>query len=850
MMALLAPRPERRPLLASIFGLGILAPILTFAQLPSIELHSVHPPVLVAGTTTEVSLSGAHLERLTGLQFSIPNLKVEPILQPPSEFRTHRDQNGTRFSVTVPADAPVGFTEVRAVGLLGVSPSRSIRIVKSSETVVADAVGAAHHKISTAPSLAKEAHGYGTTDGKQIDWWKIDLKKGERVLVHCHAERIDSQADATLKLVNEKGRELESSRDSIGRDPMIDFTAPKDGSYWVGVHDFLYLGGQNFSYLVQVSQRPWIDSVFPPAGQQGQALNATLLGRLLPGSQPTKLVAADGKTLESLAVSIPIPANPPKPAFQWAPPAESLLTSFPYSHANSHPIKVGISPFPVQASKESKTAESVSLPCEIGARFDEDGDSDSFRFSASKGKTYYLEVIGHRISGRTDPYLVVEKISKDEKGVETFSPVRESDDQNGYGGVTFPDRSMDPSVSFFADNDGEYRATVINQFAKGGPEKTYRLAIREARPDFNLIAVSERSFIEQRQAFPAAPLLRKGGTFPLRILVYRQDGFKGPITLTASGLPNGVSFPAVTIRDKETTVRAIFSATPEAPDWSGAVSLTATGKQGESEIKHPIRIGTLVTGANDYNTSRVRNRLEIDLPLAVRPVEKIPARIETGGQLKFTATIGEKLEIPIQVTNRNATKGNLVITPVGLRGMAKPPNLTLNDKTNDGKLTINFTPQKNAFAPEAGTWNFVLKATGVSPYQKDPQSVTRAKEDQTKTDALIKQYTDAAAKAKGAVESSKKEAEAVQKQLTTASPESKPELEKRLEEVKAKAAATQAEFDKAETKRAAAEKEKTAAAKRVADATKKAAAKDLKFAVWSLPLTVEVKEAPKKPEKK
>jgi hypothetical protein len=52
----------------------------------------------------------------------------------------------------------------------------------------------------------------------------------------------------------------------------------------------------------------------------------------------------------------------------------------------------------------------------------------------------------------------------------------------------------------------------------------------------------------------------------------------------------------------------------------------------------------------------------------------------------------------------------------------------------------------------------------------------------------------------------------------------------------------------ADAKRLESEKEKAAAAKRATDAASLAAVKDVKFAAWSLPLTVEVKPVPK-PEK-
>ncbi|MDF1851761.1 MAG: hypothetical protein P1U85_13065 [Verrucomicrobiales bacterium] len=821
-----------------------------FAQLPSIEIQSVHPPILLAGSKSEISLRGAHLDELTGIHFSSSGIKAKPILLPTNEFHPDPRQDGTRFEVTIPADHSGGWIETRATGRFGISPSRPVFVARKGEKILSDNAGSSHHDRASAPALPKETYAHGTADANQIDWWKVDLKKGERVLVHCFAEQLDSQADASLKLVDASGRELEASRDFVGRDPMIDFTASSDGSYWVGVYDFLYRGGENFPYLIQVSQRPWIDAVDPPVGQQGQVLDATLLGRLLPGSKPATGNSIDGKPLESLAVKIPIPGTPTYAVRPATEPSSALIDTFSYSVQNSLPVSIGISSHPVTKIQESADPTPVDPNSEVVTRIDKNGDVDRFRLLAKKGTQYFVEITGNRIDENFDPYLVIEKVTKDKDGKETKSTIQEGDDFGGYGGATFPDRSLDPTSNFIADQDGPYDVTVINQFGSGSDDMIYRLAIREATPDFAVMAVSERDFVEQRQAYPAAPLLRKGGTFPMRLLIYRKDGFSGPITIRAENLPTGVSCPPVTARAKETVVRLVFSASSDAPAWSGTINLTASTKIGDEEKKRPVRNGSLVFGVGDYNTGRLISRVEESIPLAVVPSDPTPIRIDAPGDRTFSVTLGEKLEIPIQVVARNAVKGDLTVTPVGLRGLTKPPSVKISDKANEAKLTLNFTKQNNVFQPEPGIWNFVLKGTGVTPYARNPESVTRAKEKQKRIDILATGAVEKVNQATQAVEAARKAVESAQKNFDTASPETKPKLESALVDARAKLKASEEKLKQAEEYKASAEKEKAAIAKKVTDLTKQAAKKDLKFASWSLPLTVEVKEPAPKPEKK
>jgi hypothetical protein len=135
-------------------------------------------------------------------------------------------------------------------------------------------------------------------------------------------------------------------------------------------------------------------------------------------------------------------------------------------------------------------------------------------------------------------------------------------------------------------------------------------------------------------------------------------------------------------------------------------------------------------------------------------------------------------------------KGALVFSADGLQGLKTSPALSLDEKTNEGKLTLTFTPQPNIFTPEAGTWTFVIKAVGTTSYRRLGDIADAAA-------AVLKQADEA---------------------LKNATPEQKDALTKsRAEaEAKSKAAATAA------------------------------APKDVKFSAYTLPIVVEVKAPPKK----
>ncbi len=764
-------RPPFRLLFAAL-----LLPAVARAQLPSAELQTLSPPVVRAGETTVVTVGGLNLEELTGLAFSDPSLKAELVA-------------GTKqFKVTVPAETVEGPVEVRADGYFGRSTSRFLNIAPKDVAVLADA-GAVHHDPAKAPALPLEAVAHGTTDANQIDRWKISLKKGQRILVHCRAERIDSRADATLTLTDAQGIELGRSRDEIGRDPLIDFTAPADGDYLVGVHDFLYNGGAEYAYLLSASTRPWIDAVFPPAGQEGQVLEATLLGRNLPGGSPGEGLKIDGQPLETVSVRIPVKAAEGATPDSSA-PARAMLAGFVFSHEGSNVVRIGIASAPVVAEKNDADLPPLTVPSEVAARFDQDGDSDAFRFSAKANTAYWIEVAGDRLAGKIDPYLVIEKITKGADGKEAFAVVREGDDEAAKTGTRLLTGSRDTTLNLAAGAVADYRVTVVNRFDSGGPTHLYRLVVREAKPDFELYAVQERSHYEKTETHPAALLLRKGGSEPVRILIHRRDGFEGPITLEATGLPAGVTCPPVTASLKEDAIRMVFEASFDAIGWKGDVRITGRAKIGEAEVVREARGASFVHGAADTAKERLRPRLTTTIPLSVSATEKAPLSLEVGNGGRFSVEMGGKLEIPVKITARNGVKGPLVFTADGLQGLRTSPALSLDEKTNDGKLTLTFTPQNNIFIPEVGSWTFVIKAVGTTSYRRMGDIADAAA-------VALKQADEA---------------------LKTAKPEQKDALTKARTEAEAKS--------------------KAAAAA--------AAPKDAKFSAYTLPVVVEVKAPPKK----
>jgi hypothetical protein len=90
----------------------------------------------------------------------------------------------------------------------------------------------------------------GTIKGERdVDVFKFEGKKGDKLRIEIQAARYGSPLDAMLTLYNAGRRIIDSASETTGNpDPILNVTLPKDGVYYVGVIDANDLGGANYGY--------------------------------------------------------------------------------------------------------------------------------------------------------------------------------------------------------------------------------------------------------------------------------------------------------------------------------------------------------------------------------------------------------------------------------------------------------------------------------------------------------------------------------------------------------------------------------------------------------------------------
>ncbi|WP_299466799.1 hypothetical protein [uncultured Gimesia sp.] len=816
------------------------------AQLPTADLLRIQPFSAPAGNTVELSISGSNLDDATELRFTHPGITAKPVLIPADEFFPQARVQGSKFNVTVSPDVPPGIYEARAVSYFGLSTARPFVVAASNSREILEAGN--HSTRETAMPVEVNSVITGSVPSQGIDWYKLKATSGQRVLIELTAERIDSRLDGQIVVYNSKGREIARNRDWYGRDPFIEINPKQDSEFYLAISDILYRGGSEHFYRLSISDQPHIDFVFPPAGEPGSRNTYTVYGRNLPGGSFGKSVYRNGQKLESVEVEIPLPdvASPPA-SFQPGTPRQGLLNGFDYQLENSNSVKIGFATGPVVIESSELDQQTVSIPTEIAGRFDAPDDEDVFLFHAEKGKTYCVEVIADRMNSNVDASLEIHQITRTKEGAETRKKIADNDDLPSFFSVDNKDainlNSNDAAVSFVAEQDGDYAVTVLNQFGGGGSADLYRLAIREPKPDFQLIATTERPLPSGRTGYSVTPLLRQGANWGVRIVAPRQDGFTGDIVITAENLPEGVSAAPLTLSGKTDRGVLVISADPSAKTWAGEIRIVGKAQLNNQQVVREAKFASLIWGHVFADAIRVRSRLTMRMPLAVNGQEQAPVIIAPVENKAWTVELNQKLEIPIKVTENGPRTGNLTIEPHELFGMLRsPPTVNIAEKETEGTLVIDFRPNGN-FQIEPGQYQFALQGVGVTDYRHNLPASIQAAAEQKRIENLIVQIKSDIDQTKAAVDKSKGVLDQARQNTAQAGSESEAKLKQAQSDYDAAVKAAK----EAGEKLTRAENVLTKAAATAKSTESKAAASSSKFAVWSKLITVTVnKPADKK----
>jgi hypothetical protein len=641
-------------------------------------LTRVFPPAVRRGGQVKLTLEGRHLDPVTEVVSTVPGLiaKVTP---------DQRGPTSVRVDLTVPSATAAGVYQIALKGPEG--QTGQVPFVVDLFPEVEEREG--NHAPSSGQSVSLSASIRGSLERPgDVDHYQFQAAASEEVGVQVFALP-GAQLDPVLIVSDLTGGVL-----AEGKDGLLAFTAPRDGTYALGIHDREFRGGPATRYHAQVGRVPVVTGVFPLGVARGTEREVRLTGVNLPG--------------RTVRVAVPAKAVPgtEQPINAGGATGKAAVT-------------VGEFPEVTQAN-----GGELPVPGTANGLLATPGREDDWRITARKGQRLVVEVHARRLGSPVDSVVEV----RDAAGrpvrratlrclARTYVTFRDHDSflnqirmenwaefavndyvyagtellrinelpthpdsdcfffavakqRIGYldttpthlplgtpmykvvlhpPGATFPPNGFpvirldyqnddggpgfgkDSRLFFDVPADGDYFVRVRDARGFGGPDHAYRLTVRPPRPDFKV------------NFTPTAPSVGRGAAVPIAVTADRIDGFDGPIELRLEGLLTGLSAPATTIPAGETTTAFALFAEPKAdvPAKGTPIKLIAQAVIDGREIVHEAAGGVpKVADPGDILTV----------------TEQCDVTLKPGGEVKLT----------VRIERRNGFKGRV---PVEVRGL-------------------------------------------------------------------------------------------------------------------------------------------------------------------------------------
>jgi hypothetical protein len=327
----------------------------------------------------------------------------------------------------------------------------------------------------------------GSVAVEASDFYRFSVKAGQTINLDCHARRLGSPLDPVLILHDAKtGRELPAlyADDTPGlqADARFVHTFKEAGEYLVAVRDSTYRGGANFDYRLRVTSSPAATVAYPAVVQDNAKAEIQFVGLMSAGVKPISY-----QTSES----------------NWHHPVKDG------DRVSGWPVSVRVSPWPqiveTEPNEDLKSANVLSMPSGITAKFEKKGDRDYFSFPAKKGQKIEAVCMTAEIGSPTEVHLRI--LDDKQKDLAVSDPVKPA-----------------ARAEFTAPADGTYYAVTEHLNYLFGQNEVYHLTVKPVLTEF-AVTVGVDKVDAPREGFSLIPI----------IAVTRLNGFNGPITVKAKG---------------------------------------------------------------------------------------------------------------------------------------------------------------------------------------------------------------------------------------------------------------------------------------------------------------------------
>jgi hypothetical protein len=404
---------------------------------------------------------------------------------------------GATFLVEPTGDTLVGVYPIRVVAPNGISNIQLFSIGAFPEITEEEsrpgALPNSNDTIETAESIPSTPITVnGKLRGPERDVFRVFAKGGERRVIEVEARRCGSAIDPVIELEDASGKVLAHSEDAplLGLDARLEVTFPREGYYYVVVHDARFSTQTANFYRLKMGTYLFPTEVFPLGGRRGETVQVSL------GAQK---ITAD---LRKVPASI-----------------RQVFINLPDSPALPVPFAVGEAP-----EVTAPATAQLAVPVTINARLANPAAIDRYEIQVVPG-----DLLSFRIEARelgTSKLMAVVAVY-DGKGAKLGQAGDEPLSEDLYN-VNQSRTAGDPELVVPVPSDGHTLTVTVEDLARrGGPQYPYRLAIRRAAPDFRVVF---------NTPFVNIPV---GGSTAVPLTVQRR-GFDGDVHLRLADPPNGL----------------------------------------------------------------------------------------------------------------------------------------------------------------------------------------------------------------------------------------------------------------------------------------------------------------------
>jgi len=659
-------RVLRRMTLNCLAFLGLSAALQAQSVcLPAPRLLTTMPMGGKAGTQVEITITGEHLDAADELVFSAPGLTATRKLDAAG------NPQPDRYVVTIADDCPVGIYESRVMTRLGLSSSRIFSVGSLSEVVRQQP----NTSLATAMELPVNSICNAVMSVRSVDHYVFEGRKGQRIIVDCATDGIDSKLAAVVIIADASGRDLLVER----RGGVLDFAVPEDGRYVIKVHELTFKGGPAYFYRLGLWEQP----VDTPIVRQ--------------------------------------PSTRPVHSFSWPPqdlPPQAALAE-------------------VEPNNDAARVQKITLPCDIAGSFFPAADVDVFEFEAKKGEEWWIEVASERFGLPTDPAMLVQHVSRS-GDAETLtdvaefsdipSPVKVSSNGYAYDGPPYNAGTSDILGRLVIKEDGIHRVQLSDLFGgtRNDPRNIYRLVIRRAAPDFAVVAWALHMELRNgdRNALSKPIALRGGATMALEVVALRRDGFDGDIELEVTGLPDGVTAHGLKIPPGQSRGLMLITADQNAPRAFASAQFHGRAVIDGATVTRPCRLASMAWPIPDAWGEIPNPRLLADIPVSVSGMDFAPITIAPASTDVLEVTAGEKVTIPLRHTVRSEFSGATMQLKTAGAGFDRAPAFDVSLTADSSQAVLDLAALKTP----PGDYLIAFYGSAVAKYRHHPEAVTAAEE--------------------------------------------------------------------------------------------------------------------------